>query len=162
MSRRARGVNAASLAARWFYLKQIAGEDNRKLYVRAGAAGAERFLLDPQTRDRQTGHYSIDYFQASPMASGRGGSRRAARKIALPARTGTPRPERSLVQASNRAQFGAGFWLRHQAFYKPLAKAGGQRSRTFVLLNKQRDCLHHIADDPGKLWRYSAMDCPPE
>jgi prolyl oligopeptidase len=29
-----------SFGGRWFYLKQIAGEDNRKLYVRDGAAGA--------------------------------------------------------------------------------------------------------------------------
>src|SRR5262249_33197448 len=49
-----------------FYLKQLPGDDNRKLYVRAGVGQSERLLLDPETLTANGVHYSIDYFQASP------------------------------------------------------------------------------------------------
>src|ERR1700680_3099911 len=55
-----------SFGGRLFYLKQATGEDNRRLYVRDGTGGAERLVLDPQTRTTNGVHYSIDYFQASP------------------------------------------------------------------------------------------------
>src|ERR1700731_2327764 len=55
-----------SFGGRLFYLKRATGEDNRKLYVRDGSGGADRLLLDPQTRTANGGHFSIDFFQASP------------------------------------------------------------------------------------------------
>src|SRR5205823_2049982 len=61
-----RVVRFQSFSGRWFYLKQSPGDDNRKLYVRDGAQGAERLLLNPETLTAKGVHYSIDYFQASP------------------------------------------------------------------------------------------------
>ena len=44
-------VSVAALdvqGGRWFYLKTEPGVEHRKLYVRDGAAGNERMLIDPQ------------------------------------------------------------------------------------------------------------------
>ncbi len=46
---------------RYFYKKTLAAEDVAKLYVRQGAAGRERLLLDPERFDTPGGaHYTID------------------------------------------------------------------------------------------------------
>src|ERR1700692_4313774 len=55
-----RGNGLPAFGGRVFYLKQSTGEDNRKLYVRDAIAGAERLLLDTQTRTANGVHYSID------------------------------------------------------------------------------------------------------
>ena len=54
-------------SGRWFYLKRLGGESAAKLYIRAGADGSERLLLDPATWQKQDGLLrSITNFSAAP------------------------------------------------------------------------------------------------
>jgi prolyl oligopeptidase len=140
-----------SFGGRWFYLKQMPGEDNRKLYVREAGGGTEKLLLDPQTRTANGVHYSIDYFQASPdgklvaVGISPGGSENSVLHV-LDASNG-----QDVGPSIDRAQFGAVFWLpdNRSFFYNRLRKPGPDDPRTSYYLNS-RDYLHHIADDPEK------------
>jgi prolyl oligopeptidase len=140
-----------SFGGRLFYLKQATGEDNRRLYVRDGAGGAERLLLDPQTRTANGVHYSIDYFQASPdgklvaVGISPGGSENSVLHM-LDASDG-----KEVGPSIDRAQFGAVYWLPddHSFFYNRLQKLGSPDPRTAYYLNS-KDYLHHIGDDPEK------------
>src|ERR1700730_8784171 len=146
-----RVVSLQSFGGRLFYLKQSAGEDNRKLYVRDGSAGAERLLLDPQTRTANGVHYSVDYFQASPdgklvaVGISPGGSENSVLHV-LDASDG-----KKVGPSIDRAQFGAVYWLpdNHSFFYNRLRKLAPDYPRTAFYLNS-KDYLHHIADDPEK------------
>ncbi len=62
-----RGVQQAG--ENYFYRKALPGDNNAKLYVRAGLHGTERVLLDPQTLTRNGVHLSIDYVTPSPDGS---------------------------------------------------------------------------------------------
>src|SRR4029077_3239646 len=147
----ARGVSMQSFGGRLLFRKQAAGEDNRRLYVRDGAGGAERLLLDTQTRTANGVHFSIDYFQASPdgklVAAGisPGGSENSVLHV-LDASNG-----KEVGPSIDRAQFGAVFWLpdNHSFFYNRLRKPTPDDPRTSYYLNS-KDYLHHIADDPEK------------
>src|SRR6202166_4593074 len=140
-----------SFGGRLFYLRQATGEDNRRLYVRDGSGGAERLLLDPQTRTANGVHFSIDYFQASPdgklvaVGISPGGSENSVLHV-LDASNG-----KEAGPSIDRAQFGAVFWLpdNHSFFYNRLRKPAPGDSRTSYYLNS-KDYLHHIADDPEK------------
>ena len=140
-----------SFGGRLFYLKQATGEDNRRLYVRDGSGGAERLLLDPQTRTANGVHYSIDYFQASPdgklvaVGVSPGGSENSVLHV-LDASDG-----KEAGPSIDRAQFGAVFWLpdNQSFFYNRLRKPASNDPRTSYYLNS-KDYLHHIADDPEK------------
>jgi prolyl oligopeptidase len=140
-----------SFGGRLFYLKQATGEDNRRLYVRDGALGAERLLLDPQTRTANGVHYSIDYFQASPdgklvaVGISPGGSENSVLHV-LDASDG-----KEVGPSIDRAQFGAVYWLpdNHTFFYNRLRKLAADDPRTSFYLNS-KDYLHHVADDPEK------------
>jgi prolyl oligopeptidase len=58
----------------YFYRKELAGEDDRKLYVRTGLNGAERLLADPESMDlalkanAAKGKNAITFFVPSPDA----------------------------------------------------------------------------------------------
>jgi prolyl oligopeptidase len=140
-----------SFGGRLFYLKQSTGEDNRKLYARDGAGGAERLLLDPQTRTANGVHFSIDYFQASPdgklvaVGISPGGSENSVLHV-LDASNG-----KEAGPSIDRAQFGAVYWLpdNHSFFYNRLRKLAPGDPRTAYYLNS-KDYLHHVADDPEK------------
>jgi prolyl oligopeptidase len=140
-----------SFGGRLFYLKQATGEDNRRLYVRDGSGGAERLLLDPQTRTANGVHFSIDYFQASPdgklvaVGISPGGSENSVLHV-LDASDG-----KEAGPSIDRAQFGAVFWLadNHSFFYNRLRKPAPDDPRTSYYLNS-KDYLHHVADDPEK------------
>jgi prolyl oligopeptidase len=140
-----------SFGGRLLYLKQSTGEDNRKLYVRDGVGGAERLLLDPQTRTANGVHYSIDYFQASPdgklvaVGISPGGSENSVLHV-LDVSSG-----KEAGPSIDRAQFGAVYWLadNHSFFYNRLKKPGPDDLRSSYYLNS-KDYLHHIGDDPEK------------
>ena len=148
------GVRVSGLQAyggKLFYLKQSSGEDNRKLYVREGTNGAERLLLDPQTRTANGVHFSIDYFQASPdgklvaLGISPGGSEDSVIHV-LNSQDG-----KDLGETIDRAQFGSVSWLpdNHSFFYNRLRKAGPEEPRSSYYLNS-RDYLHRIGEDPEK------------
>jgi prolyl oligopeptidase len=140
-----------SFGGRLFYLKQATGEENRRLYARDGSGGAERLLLDPQTRTANGVHFSIDYFQASPdgklvaVGISPGGSENSVLHV-LDASDG-----KEAGPSIDRAQFGAVYWLpdNHSFFYNRLRKLAPNDPRTAYYLNS-RDYLHHIGDDPDK------------
>ncbi len=140
-----------SFGGRWFYLKQVAGEDNRKLYVREGADGTERLLLDPQTRTANGVHFSIDYFQASPdgklvaVGISPGGSENSVLHV-LDVSGG-----KEVGPSIDRAQFGAVYWLpdNRSFFYNRLRKPAADDPRTSYYLNS-RDYMHRLGDDPEK------------
>ena len=51
---------------RYFYLKRSPGERQFKLYMRAGLAGAETLLVDPNVDTQRTGvPHAINYFKPS-------------------------------------------------------------------------------------------------
>ncbi|WP_158219824.1 prolyl oligopeptidase family serine peptidase [Ideonella sp. A 288] len=51
----------------WFYLRRGAGENQFKLVVRRGLAGAEKLLVDPEAVEKQTGKpHAINWFSPSP------------------------------------------------------------------------------------------------
>jgi len=58
---------ARTRAGQVFYQRRGAREDQFKLYVRQGLAGAERLLFDPETLRKATGKpHAINYYGASP------------------------------------------------------------------------------------------------
>ncbi|HXZ40979.1 MAG TPA: prolyl oligopeptidase family serine peptidase [Terriglobales bacterium] len=140
-----------SFGGRLFYLKRTPGDDNRKLYVRDGASGSERLLIDPETLTANGVHYSIDYYQASPdgklvaIGISPGGSENSVLRV-LNVDSG-----QDLGDRIDRAQFGAVFWLpdNHSFFYNRLQKLGPNDPRTSYYLNS-RDYIHHLGDDPDK------------
>jgi len=144
-----------SFGGRWFYLKRMPRDDNRKLYVRS-ASGSERLLIDPETLTANGVHYSIDYYQASPngklvaVGISPGGSENSVIRV-LDVDSG-----RALGDRIDRAQFGVVLWLpdNHSFFYNRLQKLGPTDPRTSYYLNS-RDYIHHLGDDPDKdvaLW----------
>jgi prolyl oligopeptidase len=143
--------NLQSYKGRWFYLKRMPGDDNRKLYVRDGMSGSERLLLDPETLTANAVHYSIDYFQASPngklvaVGISPGGSENSVLRV-LEADTGRDSGERI-----DRTQFGAIAWLpdNRSFFYNRLRKLDPGEPRTAYYLNS-RDYIHHLGTDPDK------------
>ena len=148
------GVQVSSLQSfggRLFYLKRTPGDDNRKLYVRDGASGSERLLIDPETLTANGVHYSIDYYQASPdgklvaVGISPGGSENSVMRV-LEVESG-----RDLGERIDRTQFGAVFWLpdNRSFFYNRLQKLGPNDPRTSYYLNS-RDYIHHLGDDPDK------------
>ncbi len=55
-----------SQAGRLFYMKQEPGRDQPRLFVRTGAQGPQRMLLDPTDLPGEPGPHSIDFFTPSP------------------------------------------------------------------------------------------------
>jgi prolyl oligopeptidase len=49
-----------------FFTQRPRGADNYKLFVRNGAAGSDRVLIDPTRASGATGHVSLDWWHASP------------------------------------------------------------------------------------------------
>ena len=50
----------------YYYLKRLSNQNIPRLYVRAGLAGKERLLVDPEATKTKSGeHYAIDYFSPS-------------------------------------------------------------------------------------------------
>jgi prolyl oligopeptidase len=140
-----------SFGGRLFYVKRTPGDDNRKLYVRDGAGGAERLLIDPETLTANGVHFSIDYYQASPdgklvaVGISPGGSENSVTRV-LDAETG-----KELGDRIDRTQFGSVSWRpdNRSFFYNRLQKQAPGEPRTSYYLNS-RCYLHHLGDDPDK------------
>lgn len=95
----------------WFYQKRGVGEDQFRLYVRQGAAGAERLLFDPETLKAATGQpHAINHFTPSPdgrwiaLGISAAGSEEGALRV-LDVASG-----RQVGPEIPRAQFGAVSW----------------------------------------------------
>ncbi len=60
-------VQAVQAAGPYIFTEiRPAGANTFKLYVREGLHGADRLLIDPDRQATAGGHYSLDYWQASP------------------------------------------------------------------------------------------------
>jgi prolyl oligopeptidase len=93
-----------------FIQRRPLGANTFKLFVREGAAGAERLLVDPDTLATANTHYSLDYWSPSPRGdlvaygTSAAGSENSVLRF-LDTETGKVFPE-----ALDRAQFGPPSW----------------------------------------------------
>jgi prolyl oligopeptidase len=133
----------------YYYLKRFASDNTLKLYMRQGASGKERLLIDPDKRATAPGsHYAIDYFQPSPdnkyVAYGisEGGSEESVLHV-LDTATG-----KDTADAIDRANFASPSWLPDGTLvYSRLQKLGPGMPVTAKYLN-QRAYLHRLGTNP--------------
>ena len=146
------GIQITSLqtyGGRYFYLKTMPGDANRKLYVRDAKSGKETLLVDPEKLTQGKVHYSIDYI--SPSLDGKhvaygispGGSENSVLHI-LNVDTGKELPE-----TIDRAEFGVTAWTpdNQSFFYVRLQKLGPNDPPTAKYL-RSRNLMHKLGADP--------------
>ena len=135
----------------YYYLKRLANENIPKLYVRAGLAGKERLLVDPEAVKGARGrHFAIDYFAPSPdnryVAYGisPGGSEESVLHV-LEVATG-----KETGEAIDRAQFGPPAWTDdNRLLYNRLPKLAPDAPRSDKFL-RSRVYVHAIGADPER------------
>ena len=142
------GIRAAG--GKIFYGKREPGENTVKLYVREGAAGAERLLVDPDAIPSTGPHYALDYYEPSQdgthVAYGvsPGGSEASVIHV-VDVATGKDGPE-----TIDRAEQGSPSWLPDGKafFYNRYALLGPGAKETDKYLNS-RATLHVLGTDPS-------------
>ena len=142
------GIRAAG--GKIFYGKREPGENTVKLYVREGAAGAERLLVDPDAIPTTGPHYALDYYEPSQdgthVAYGvsPGGSEASVIHV-VDVATGKDGPE-----TIDRAEQGSPSWLPDgkSFFYNRYAPMGPGAKETDKYLNS-RATLHVLGTDPS-------------
>lgn len=145
-------VNAIQVAGdKYFYLKQLADGNNRRLYVRKGIGGTERVLLDPEKLTANGAHYSIDYYNASldgkyvAVGISPGGSENSVLHV-FETDTG-----KELGERIDRTQFGSVTWLPDgKSFYYNRLRvldAGEPVPNKYL---KSAVFLHLLGRDPDK------------
>ena len=135
----------------YYYLKRLAKENIPKLYVRAGLAGKERLLVDPEAvKDARGRHSAIDYFAPSPdnryVAYGisPGGSEESVLHV-LDVTTGKESGE-----AIDRAQFGPPAWTDdNRLLYNRLPRLAPDAPRSDKYL-RSSVYVHSIGADPER------------
>jgi prolyl oligopeptidase len=131
-----------------FFTQRPLGADNFRLFVRQGAAGHDRVLVDPTRASGAKGHVSLDWWRASPdgryvvYGLSKNGSEDSILHVLVVA-DGSELPERiSDTQAANPQWLddGSGF------FYNQLTGAVDTPER---FLDSQAR-FHRLGTDPGK------------
>ena len=140
-----------AFGGRYFYLKAMPGDTNRKLYVREAKSGKETLLLDPEKLTQGNVHYSIDYL--APSLDGKylaygispGGSEESVLHI-FDVDSGKQLPD-----TIERANFGVTGWLPDNTsfFYVRLNKLGPNDPPTAKYL-RALNYLHKLGADPAK------------
>jgi prolyl oligopeptidase len=131
-----------------FIEKRPAGANNFRLYVRQGFDGAERLLINPETRTKGDVAYSMNYWAASPdgkwVAYGMSaaGSENAVIEI-MEVATGKVLPERI-----DRAQYAGPSWLPDSSgfFFNRLAE--GEKPGGTGYYKNSVCWLHKLDTDP--------------
>ena len=135
----------------YYYLKRLSNQNIPRLYVRAGLAGKERLLVDPEATKTKGGeHYAIDYF--SPSFDNRyvaygispGGSEESVLHV-IDVATG-----KETGDVIDRVQFGPPAWDEtNRLLYNRLQKlpAGAPKSDKYL---KSRAYVHTLGTDPEK------------
>jgi prolyl oligopeptidase len=132
-----------------FYEKRDPGQDTYKLYVRDGAGGAERLLIDPDKGAAAGHHAALDYYAPSPDGSrvvyavSMGGSENSVIHI-LDVGTGQESPEtidRTEDANPSWRPDGMGF------YYNRFAKLGPDAKDTDKYLNS-RALFHRVGTAP--------------
>jgi prolyl oligopeptidase len=130
-----------------FFSQRPQGADNFKLFVRQGAAGNDRVLIDPTKASGTNGHVSLDWWRASPdgrhvvYGLSKNGSEDSTLHV-LAVADGSELPERiANTQAANPQWLddGSGF------FYNQLTGAVDTPER---FLDSQAR-FHRLGTDPG-------------
>ena len=142
------GIRAAG--GKLFYGKREPGENSIKLYVRQGASGPERLLVDPDAIATTGPHYALDYYEPSDdgarLAYGisPGGSEASVIHI-LDVATGKESSE-----TIARAEQGNPSWLPDGKafFYNRYALLGAGAKETDKYLDS-RAMLHVVGTDPS-------------
>ena len=135
----------------YYYLKRLAAENVPRLYVRAGFAGKERLLVDPEAAKGARGtHFAIDYYAPSfdnkyvAYGISPGGSEESVLhviEVASGKETG---------EAIDRAQFGPPSWTDdNRLLYNRLAKLAPDAPRSDKYLGS-RAYIHTIGSDPER------------
>jgi prolyl oligopeptidase len=131
-----------------FLEKRPAGANNFRLYVRNGFDGADRLLIDPETRTKGDVHYSMNYWSASPdgkwvmYGMSAAGSENAVIEI-MDVTTGKILPERI-----DRAQYANASWLPDSSgfFFNRLAE--GEKLGSLGYYKNSVCWLHKLNTDP--------------
>ena len=133
-----------------FIQRRPPGVNNLQLFVREGAEGRERLLIDPEARTQGDTHYSLDYWAASP--SGRyvaygispAGSENPVMEIVEVA-TGKILPERI-----DRAPAASPSWLPDDSgfFFNRLAE--GAKLGSIDYYKNSVSWLHRVGSDAAK------------
>jgi prolyl oligopeptidase len=141
-------VNAMQLGGpNVFIERRPAGANNYSLYVRTGMNGAERLLIDPETRTKGDVHYSVNYWNASPDGKyvlygiSASGSENAVIEI-MEVATGKVLPDRI-----DRVQYASPSWLPDGSgfFFNRLAEGARLGSTDYY---KNSICwLHKVGTD---------------
>jgi prolyl oligopeptidase len=137
--------------ARVYSLKQLAGENASKLYVRDGLHGSDRLLVDPDSMTATRGtHNSISYYAPSPdnkyLAFGiaSGGSENTILHV-LDLTRG-----KETEDIIDRAELGGPSWTEdHRLFYTRLQKLGPGTRPEEKYLNA-RAYVHTLGTDPDQ------------
>ena len=141
-------INSIQIGGSYVFIeKRPAGSNNFQLFVRDGLNGAERLLIDPESRTQGDVHYSMNYWSASPdgkhVAYGMSpsGSENAVIEI-IETATGTVLPDRI-----DRAQYAFPSWLPDgSAFFFNRLAEGGTAGTTDYYMNSV--CwLHRVGTD---------------
>ncbi len=135
----------------YYYLKRLANENLPKLYVRAGLAGNERLLVDPEAiKGARDQHFAIDYFAPSPdnryvaYAVSPGGSEESVLRV-IEVATG-----KTSSEAIDRAQFGPPAWTEDNLLlYNRLPKLAPDAPKSDKYL-KSRVYIHAVGADPER------------
>jgi prolyl oligopeptidase len=144
-------LNSIQLSGPYVFIeKRRAGANNFQLFVREGADGPERLLIDPETRTQGDTHYALNYWVASPdgryVAYGisPAGSENAVIEI-MEVATGKILPDRI-----DRAQYAFPSWLPDSSgfFFNRLAE-GAQLGSTDYYKNSV-NWLHKVGTDSAK------------
>ena len=146
------GVTVSAIrqaGGRIFDLKLEPGQDSYKLYVRDGAEGAERLLVDPDHGAEPGHHFAIDYFEPSQDGSriayglSPGGSEKSVIHVMDVA------SQRESGETIDRADYGSPSWRadNHSFYYNRFAKVPPDAKDTDQYLNS-RAYLHVVGTDP--------------
>ncbi|HEX3699728.1 MAG TPA: prolyl oligopeptidase family serine peptidase [Phenylobacterium sp.] len=126
-----------------------AGANTFKLYVRQGRGGADRLLLDPDSRATASTHYSLDYWSASPdgthvlVGVSPAGSEDSVIQI-LETATG-----RLLPESIDRAQFGSPSWLPDGSGFFFVRLKAGTKPGDPDHYSDSVNWLHRLNTDPA-------------
>jgi prolyl oligopeptidase len=142
------GIRAAG--GKLFYGKREPTDNSVKLYVREGAAGPERLLVDPDAIPTTGPHYALDYYEPSDDGShlayavSPGGSEASVIHV-LDVATGKDGPE-----TIARAEQGSPSWLPDgkSFFYNRYVLLGPGAKETDKYQNS-RAMLHVVGTDPA-------------
>ena len=135
----------------YYYLKRLATENIPKLYVRAGLAGKERLLVDPEAvKGARGAHFAIDYYAPSfdnkyvAYGISPGGSEESVLHV-IEVATG-----KETGEAIDRAQFGPPSWTDdNRLLYNRLPKLAPDAPKSDKYL-KSRVYVHAIGSDPER------------